>query len=173
MRYADALRCPRVHVMAGIAATGVEPARHRDTYLANLAWAARQAPHLELLIEPINPRDIPGYLLNRQDEAHAVVQEVGATNVKVQMDLYHCQIVEGDVAMKLRRYIPAGRVGHIQIAGVPERHEPDIGELNHPYLFELLDTLGYAGHVGCEYRPRAGTTAGLGWLRAWQERRVR
>jgi hydroxypyruvate isomerase len=84
------------------------------------------------------------------------------------MDLYHCQIVEGDVAMKLRQYLqdPAqrGHVGHIQIAGVPERHEPDVGELNYPYLLALLDELGYAGHVGCEYRPRAGTSAGLGWL---------
>jgi hydroxypyruvate isomerase len=162
--YAQALGCPRVHLMAGIAPSGADRERLRDTYLANLAWAAQQAPHLELLIEPINTRDIPGYLLNRQDDAHAVVQQVGAPNLKVQMDLYHCQIVEGDVTMKLRQYIPTGRVGHIQIAGVPQRHEPDIGELNHPYLFEVLDELGYAGHVGCEYRPRGATSAGLGWF---------
>jgi hydroxypyruvate isomerase len=80
------------------------------------------------------------------------------------MDLYHCQITEGDVAMKLRQYLPSGRVGHLQIAGVPERHEPDIGELHHPYLFTLIDVLGYKGHIGAEYRPKASTPAGLGWF---------
>jgi hydroxypyruvate isomerase len=117
-----------------------------------------------VLIEPINGRDMPGYFLQRQDQAHAVVAAVADAGLQVQMDLYHCQIVEGDVAMKLRQYLPTGRVGHIQVAGVPERHEPDGGELNYPYLFELIDSLGYAGHIGCEYRPRGGTSAGLGWL---------
>jgi len=168
--YARALGCPRVHVMAGLAPAGASREALRAAYVANLDWAARQAaPHgIDVLIEPINTRDIPGFFLNRQAEAHAVVQEVGAPNLKVQMDLYHCQIVEGDVAMKLRQYLqdPAqrGRVGHIQIASVPERHEPDGGELHYPYLLALIDELGYAGHVGCEYRPRAGTSAGLGWL---------
>jgi hydroxypyruvate isomerase len=166
--YAHALRCPRVHLMAGIVPAGADAASLRATYVANLAWAVRQAPQIDLLLEPINTRDIPGYFLNRQHDAHAVVQEIGAPNLKVQMDLYHCQIVEGDVAMKLRQYIPTGRVGHLQIAGVPERHEPDIGELHYPYLLDLLDALGYAGHVGCEYRPRAGTSEGLGW---WRDRR--
>jgi hydroxypyruvate isomerase len=164
--YAEALRCPRIHVMAGVLPNGAERAAHRAAFVTNLAWAAPLAAQagVELLIEPINPRDIPGYLLNRQDEAHALVAEVGAPNLKVQMDLYHCQIVEGDVAMKLRQYLPTGRVGHLQIAGVPERHEPDCGELHHPYLFALIDELGYNGHIGCEYRPAAGTSAGLGWM---------
>ena len=164
--YAQALACPRLHVMAGIASPGADRSALRATYLRNLAWAAQQAADVgvDLLIEPINLRDMPGYFLNRQDEAHAVVTEIGAANLKVQMDLYHCQIVEGDVAMKLRQYLPTGRVGHIQVAGVPERHEPDGGELNYPYLFELIDSLGYAGHIGCEYRPRGGTSTGLGWL---------
>lgn len=168
--FAQALGCPRLHVMAGLAPEGADRARLRDTYLANLAWAAQQAaPHgIDVLIEPINTRDIPRFFLNRQDDAHAVVQAVGAPNLKVQMDLYHCQIVEGDVAMKIRQYLPTGRVGHLQIAGVPERHEPDIGELHHPYLFALLDELGYAGHVGCEYRPKAGTSAGLGWFQPYK-----
>ena len=168
--YAHALRCPRLHVMAGIMPTGAERAPMRASFVENLAWAAREAAaaHLELTIEPINKRDIPGYLLNRQDDAHEIVDDVNAPNLRVQMDLYHCQIVEGDVAMKLRKYLPTGRVGHLQIAGVPERHEPDVGELHHPYLFELIDELGWTGHVGCEYRPRAGTSAGLGWLRAMQ-----
>jgi hydroxypyruvate isomerase len=161
--YAAALHCPRIHVMAGLRPHGAE----RSTYLANLAWAAQQAAPagIDVLIEPINTRDIPGFFLNRQDEAHAVVQEVGAPNLKVQMDLYHCQIVEGDVTMKLRQYLPTGRVAHLQIAGVPLRHEPDMGELNHDHLFAVLDELGYAGWVGCEYRPAGATSAGLGWLR--------
>ena len=165
--YALALKCPRVHVMAGLMPFGVERAALRAAYVANLAWAAQEAASvgIDLLIEPINKRDIPGYLLNRQDDAHEIVEEIGAPNLKVQMDLYHCQIVEGDVAMKLRKYLPTGRVGHLQIAGVPERHEPDLGELNNRYLFDVIDELGYEGHVGCEYRPRGRTSAGLGWLR--------
>ncbi len=163
---AAALRCPRIHVMAGVLPAGAERAAHRAAFVANLAWAAPLAAEadIDLLIEPINPRDIPGYLLNAQDEAHVIVQEVGAPNLKVQMDLYHCQIVEGDVAMKLRQYLPTGHVGHLQIAGVPERHEPDRGELHYPYLFALIDELGYNGYIGCEYRPVAGTSAGLGWM---------
>ena len=92
-----------------------------------------------------------------------MLDAVGSPHLKVQMDLYHCQIVEGDVATKLRQYLPTGRVAHLQIAGVPERHEPDRGELHYPYLFDLIDACGYSGWVGCEYRPAAGTRAGLGW----------
>jgi hydroxypyruvate isomerase len=162
--YAQALGCPRLHVMAGLEPVSADRALLQSTYLHNLAWAAQRAGGIDLLIEPINRRDMPGYFLNRQDHAHDVVLEVGAPNLKVQMDLYHCQIVEGDLATKLRQYLPTGRVGHLQIAGVPERHEPDGGELNYPYLFDLIDTLGYSGHIGCEYRPRAGTSAGLRWM---------
>jgi len=166
--YALALKCSRIHVMAGVMPAGLERAPMRATFVANLAWAAREAASVgvDLMIEPINRRDIPGYLLNRQDDAHEIVADVDAPNLFVQMDLYHCQIVEGDVAMKLRKYLPTGRVGHMQIAGVPDRHEPDAGELYHPYLFKLIDELGWRRPIGCEYRPRRGTTAGLGWLRA-------
>ena len=170
IEYAQALGCPRVHVMAGLAPAGAERAALRAIYVQRLAWAAAQASALQFLIEPINTRDIPGFFLNRQDEAHAVVAEVGAPNLKVQMDLYHCQIVEGDLAMKLRQYLPGGRVGHLQIAGVPERHEPDRGEVNYPYLFALIDELGYDGFIGAEYRPRAGTSAGLGWFQPWKRK---
>lgn len=165
--YARALGNQRLHVMAGLIQPGEDRARHRAVYLANLAYAAKQAASLGItvVIEPINTRDIPGFFLNRQDEAHAVCAEVGAPNLKVQFDLYHCQIVEGDLAMKLRKYM-AG-TGHIQIAGVPERHEPDVGEINYPYLFGVIDELGYDGWVGCEYRPRGETSAGLGWARPW------
>jgi 2-dehydrotetronate isomerase len=166
LEYAAALRCPRLHLMAGLVPSGSSRESLRATYLANLAWAAGKADAaaVDLLIEPINSRDIPGYFLNRQDEAHAIVAELDVPRLKVQMDLYHCQIVEGDVAMKLRRYLPGGRVGHLQIAGVPERHEPDRGELDYGYLFEVIDELRYSGWIGCEYRPAAGTTSGLGWL---------
>jgi hydroxypyruvate isomerase len=120
-----------------------------------------------LVIEPINTRDMPGYFLNFQQQAHDIAAEVGEPNLKVQMDWYHCQIMEGDIAVKLRRDFDG--IGHVQIAGVPERHEPDSGEVHYPYLLALLDELGYQGYVGCEYRPRAGTSAGLGWFQPWKE----
>ena len=174
LAYAKALDCPRVHVMAGLVPAGHDTAKVRATYVANLRHAAGEAAKLgvDLLIEPINGRDMPGFFLSRQDQAHALLAEIDAPNVKVQMDLYHAQIVEGDLAMKLRHYLPTGRVGHLQIAGVPERHEPDVGELNYSYLFRLLDELGYAGWIGCEYRPARGaaphaTSDGLGWLKPW------
>ena len=165
--YAEALDCPRIHLMAGLMPEGAGREELREVYTRNLSWAARQAAHAgrDIVIEPINTRDVPGFFLNRQSEAHAVLADVGALNLKVQMDLYHCQIVEGDLATNLRRYLPTGKVGHLQIAGVPERHEPDVGEVNYPYLFALIDELGFDGWIGCEYRPRAGTSAGLGWLR--------
>lgn len=163
LAYARALQCPQVHVMAGLEPAGEERSAMRRTFVGNLAWAAEAAGDTTLLIEPINTRDMPGYFLNRQDEAHAIVEEVGSPALKVQMDLYHCQIVEGDVSMKLRKYVDS--VGHIQIAGVPDRHEPDRGELDYGYVLGLLDELGYSGWIGCEYRPRAGTSEGLEWLK--------
>lgn len=167
LEYARVLGNQRLHVMAGLIAPGEDRARHRDAYVGNLAHAAAEAKPLGItvVIEPINTRDIPGFFLNRQDEAHAVCKDVGAANLKVQMDLYHCQIVEGDLAMKIRQFMPG--VGHLQIAGVPERHEPDLGEINYPYLFSLIDELGYDGWIGCEYRPRKGTSEGLGWVRPY------
>jgi hydroxypyruvate isomerase len=174
LEYADALDCPRIHVMAGLVPDGSARETLYPSYIHQLRWASLEAAKqdIDVLVEPINTRDIPAFFLNRQDQAHQAIEDVGVSNLKVQMDLYHCQIVEGDVAMKLRRYLPTGNVGHIQIAGVPERHEPDVGELNYPYLFALLDELGYGGWVGCEYRPRegmqpGGTSAGLAWLRPY------
>jgi len=171
LSYARLLGNDRLHAMAGLIRPDQDRARHRATYLQNLAYAADEAAGLgvTIVIEPINTRDIPGFFLNRQDEAHSICAEVGADNLKVQMDFYHCQIVEGDLAMKLRRHLQG--VGHIQIAGVPERHEPDLGEINYPYLFGLMDELGYAGWVGCEYRPRATTSGGLGWFAPWRNAR--
>lgn len=162
--YAKILGTPRLHVMAGLLPQDADPALHRATYVANLQYAATEtARHgLMLLIEPINTRDIPRYFLNTQADAHAIREQVGAPNLKIQMDFYHVQIVEGDIAMKVRQYLP--HIGHIQIAGVPERNEPDTGEINYPYLFRLLDRLGYDGWLGCEYRPANGTVNGLKWM---------
>ena len=166
--YAQATGCKKLHAMAGLVPTGADAATLRATYVANLrAAAAKLAPlGITLLIEPINTRDMPGYFLNWQQQAHDALADVGAPNLKVQMDFYHCQIMEGDLTRRLEKHW-AG-VGHIQIAGVPDRHEPDNGEVNFPHLFDRLDQLGYDGFTGCEYRPKAGTSAGLGWLRAYQ-----
>lgn len=168
--YAHVLGNTRLHVMAGLIQPWQDRSRHLDVYLRNLAYAAAQAAMhgISILIEPINTRDMPGYFLNRQDDAHAICREVGVSNLKVQFDVYHCQIVEGDVAMKMRRDIDG--IGHIQIAGVPDRHEPDIGELNYSYLFQLMDELRYDGWVGCEYRPKGGTSEGLGWFKNWSSK---
>jgi 2-dehydrotetronate isomerase len=173
LRYANALHCPRIHVMAGRVPVGVTHDTLLATYVRNLRWAAQQAQAIgcAVLIEPINQRDMPDYFLTHQAQAHAVRAAVAEDNLLVQMDLYHCQITEGDVATKLRQYLPAGGVGHVQIASVPDRQEPDGGELSYAYLLALLDALAYPGWVGCEYRPRLGaqpgaTQAGLGWREA-------
>jgi hydroxypyruvate isomerase len=162
--YAERLGTPRVHAMPGIAPAGSDRQQLRATFIANLRFAAEALATrgLTLLVEAINTRDIPGYFLNTQAESYALCAEIGAPNLKMQMDLYHMQIVEGDLAMKLRQYI--AHCGHIQIAGVPARNEPDTGEVNYGYLFRLLDELGYNGWIGCEYRPAGKTEDGLGWL---------
>lgn len=159
--YAEAIGCRQLHCMAGIPGPDADRAECLQTYKANLARAAdRLAPlGIDALMEPINTRDIPGYFINRQAEAHAIKAELGRDNLKVQMDFYHVQIVEGDLAMRARELISG--VGHIQIAGVPERHEPDIGEINYPYIFDLLDEIGFAGWIGCEYRPAGDTVEGV------------
>lgn len=165
LEYARTLGTKRLHAMAGLLPEDADRAEYRAAYIDNLTYAAAEtARHgIMLLIEPINTRDMPGYFLNTQADAHAIREAVGAANLKVQMDFYHAQIVEGDIATRLQRYLP--HVGHVQIAGVPGRHEPDTGEINYPYLFRLLDKLGYAGWIGCEYRPAGDTVAGLGWLK--------
>lgn len=171
LEYAVVLGNTRIHFMAGIVTADIPAASAHTLYCDNLGRAADLAVKagVDLLIEPINAIDMPGYFLTRQQQAHDIVQLLNRPNIKVQMDLYHCQITEGDLARKLKQYIPGGRVGHIQLAGVPQRHEPDLGEVNYPYLFELLRQLDYQGWIGCEYRPAANTTQGLGWLE--QERR--
>lgn len=167
LRYAQELACRRMHVMAGTVpaeADATERDRRRRLYVRQLRLACEEAAPLgvTITIEPLNPRDMPGYLLRTQADAHAIREEVGAPNLKVQFDLYHAQIVEGDLTEKLRKYLP--HVGHIQIAGVPGRHEPDVGEVNYASIFRVLEELRYDGFVGCEYKPAAGTAAGLGWM---------
>lgn len=170
LEYAKALACPRIHAMAGLVAAGSNRAEMRSTYVANLAWAAEQARSqgVDVLIEPIAQRNIAGFFLNFQEEAHAIINEIGAPNLKVLMDLFHCQVAEGDLEMKMRKYIAdprQTRVAHFQIAGVPDRHEPDTGEVNYEYMFDVMDQLNFDGWVGCEYLPGAGTSEGLGWFR--------
>jgi hydroxypyruvate isomerase len=170
LRYADATACRRVHVMAGKRPPSLAKAEAHQIFVDNLRHAARRVrgDGLTLLIEPINTRDMPGYFLNHQQQAHDIMAEVGEPNLKVQMDFYHCQIMEGDLARRLERYVDG--IGHVQIAGVPDRHEPDFGEVNYPYLFDRLDALGYTGWVGCEYRPRGSTSEGLAWARPYLRR---
>lgn len=168
LRYVEPLACPQVHVMAGNVAEPGDRETMHAIFLDNLAYAARRFADygVTLLIEPINTRDMPAYFLTGQAQAQAIVAAIDAPNVAVQMDFYHAQIMDGDVW----RTFVAGRerIAHIQIAGVPERHEPDDGELNYPWLFERLDAVGYGGWIGCEYVPRAATEDGLGWFAPWR-----
>lgn len=170
LQYAAILGNRRLHIMAGVPSADVSAALCAQTYRENLRLACTKlaAAGRTALIEPINTRDMPGYFLSRQRQAEETITAVAAPNLRLQLDFYHLQITEGDLSVNYQR--SRARVEHIQIAGVPERHEPDDGEVNYPYLFALLDASGYSGWVGCEYRPRGNTSAGLGWLRAWQER---
>jgi hydroxypyruvate isomerase len=168
IEYAQALECPRIHPMAGLMPANEDRPRFRGTYLENLAWAAEKAGKsgLDVLVEPIAQRNIPGFFLNRQDEAHAIVAEIGKPNLKVMFDLFHCQVEEGDLTMKIRKYVGVDhcQIGHMQIAGVPDRHEPDTGEVNYSYIFDVIDEAGYTGWIGLEYIPLAETSEGLAWL---------
>ena len=166
IEYALALGTPKVHCMAGLFPAGADRGKHRAVYVENVRYAAQElAKHGRMLvIEPINPRDIPGYFINTQAEGHAICKEIGLPNLKVQMDFYHCQIVEGDLTMTFKNNFVG--IGHVQIASVPTRNEPDQGEINYRHIFKLLDEMGYDGWVGCEYRPRGRTEDGLGWLEA-------
>jgi hydroxypyruvate isomerase len=168
LEYAVPLQAPRIHCMAGIAPKDADPGLLRETYVRNLRELAAKAAdvNVEVTIEPINTRDIPGYYLNRSAQAVSLLDEIGAPNVRLQYDIYHMQIMEGDLAPTIERLLP--RIGHVQIADTPGRHEPGTGEINYPFVLGKLDALGYAGWVGCEYRPRAGTLEGLGWMAPWR-----
>jgi hydroxypyruvate isomerase len=163
--YATSLGTSRLHAMAGIVPQGVSPSLCRATLIENLKFAADQlAKHdLTLLLEAINTRDMPGFSVSTQMESRAICDAVNAPNLKMQMDLYHMQVMEGDLAAKIKLYSP--HCGHVQVAGCPDRNEPSTGEIRYEYLFDLLDELGYKGWVGCEYRPAGRTVDGLDWLR--------
>lgn len=167
IEYARALSCRRLHVMAGRPTGSPDPDRLKATYVDNLLFAAgRAAPHgIDLLIEPINAFDMPGYYLNGFAMALATVAEVKAENVKIQADIYHLQRMQGELANTLLSNLPL--IGHVQIADTPGRHEPGTGEINYPYLFDVIDRAGFAGWIGCEYLPAEGTEAGLAWLRPY------
>ena len=163
IEYATALGVPQLNCLAGKAPAGVDDALLRQTFIANLKFAAaalKQAG-LKLLIEPINHYDIPGFYLNRTAQAVAILDEVGAENAYVQYDIYHAQRMEGELAATMQKYL--ARIGHIQLADNPGRNEPGTGEINYPFLFAHLDRIGYGGWIGCEYKPATTTQAGLGW----------
>ncbi len=162
--YAGALNCPRLNSLVGVPPIDVDPGLVKRTLITNLRETAEAsaAAGITLLIEPVNDRDNPGYLLNRSADALAVIEAVGADNLRLQFDCYHMQIMEGDLARSLKTHVD--RIGHIQIADNPGRHEPGTGEINYDFLFRWLDDLGYTGWVGVEYHPLTTTAGGLGWI---------
>ena len=161
--YATALDCDRVNCLAGILPPSVDAAAARETFVRNLRYAAPllESAGITLLIEPINTRDIPGFFLSGTAQAIEIIDAVGSDNLQLQYDIYHMQIMEGDVAQTIERQLP--RIGHIQLADVPGRHEPGTGTIDFPSLLAQIDRLGYDGWIGCEYVPAAGTAAGLTW----------
>lgn len=164
LEYARALDCRTLHAMGGLVPEGVDPDAVMATYVDNLRYAADACRDdgITVAIEPLNDRDVPGYVLPTTDVAERVLNAVDRPNIGIQFDFYHVQIMQGDLAKHFEAHLDD--IVHVQIAGVPERHEPNVGEVNYPFLFQLMDRLGYQGFVGCEYRPRAGTADGLGWL---------
>ena len=165
--YATALRCKRVNCLAGI----VDPAdavTARRTLIGNLRYAADAlaAAGIGLLLEPVNTLDVPGFFVDRTSTGLAIIDEVGSDNLALQLDLYHAQVMEGDLARKIEANL--GIIGHLQVADNPGRHEPGTGEINYPFLFRRIDELGYDGWIGCEYKPHADTRAGLDWLKPYR-----
>ena len=162
--YARILGCKQVNCLAGIQPEGVSDADAHKTLAENLRFAADKLEQAGILLiaEPINTRDIPGFFLTHTAQALALFDEVGSNNLKLQYDIYHMQIMEGDLAPTIEKHFE--RIAHVQLADNPGRHEPGTGEINYPFLFGHLDRLGYAGWIGCEYKPVAGTREGLGWL---------
>ena len=161
--YAKHLECRTLHIMSGLIPTGGDAAAMHRTFIGNLKRACDRTAKsgLTLVMEPINRRDIPGYFTNTTDQVKAIIDEVGAPHLKLQLDLYHMQVTEGDLVRRTEKLFPI--TAHVQIAGNPERNEPDVGEANHMHLLDVLDRFGFAGYVGLEYKPKTTTAAGLGW----------
>jgi len=167
IEYAQALQCPQLNCLAGIAPKNIDPLRIRDTLIRNLQFAAARlkAAGIRLLLEPCNTRDIPGFFLNRSQQALEIIDAVGSDNLFLQYDIYHMQVMEGNLAATIQRNL--ARIHHLQLADNPGRHEPGTGEINYPFLFEVIDQLGYSGWIGCEYKPAKSTVGGLGWIRPY------
>jgi hydroxypyruvate isomerase len=165
--YARELGCKQLHMMAGIVPAGADTASLERTYIENIRYAAAQmkAHGIRTLLEPLNTIDNPGYFLTSIEQTRRIMELVGSDNVYLQLDLYHRQMMQGNLAQTIEKHLPVS--SHIQIAGVPGRHEPNVGEINYPFLFDLIDRLGYRGWIGCEYRPKGVTTNGLGWAGAY------
>jgi hydroxypyruvate isomerase len=166
IEYARELGCNQLNCLAGISSSGGHGPVYRGTFVENLRYAASElAKHrIKLLVEPINTRDIPGFFLTGTDQAAEIIEEVGSDNLFIQYDIYHMQVMEGDLARTIERH--SARIAHVQLADNPGRNEPGTGEINYPFLCRHLDEIGYGGWIGCEYRPRASTTEGLGWFTA-------
>lgn len=167
LTYAKALNCKKVHAMSGLRDSNFSYQKHVETFLGNIRYAADKfAEHgVELLIEPLNSRDVPGYFVAHQREAVELIEQVNRPNVKLQFDVYHAQIMDGDITVMIRDL--ADYIGHVQIASVPDRHEPSEGEIHYQHVFSQLDKSGYKGWIGCEYKPRHTTEEGLGWLKPY------
>jgi hydroxypyruvate isomerase len=161
--YAAALDCKLVHCMAGIPPAGTSPTTAAALFASNVAWAAERAhaAGVRLALEPINHRDMPGYHLNTMQQGADIVAALGVERVGLQFDLYHCQITEGDITKRIEKHLPV--IAHMQLADVPDRHEPGTGEIGWDYVLPKIDALGYQGWIGCEYRPAGDTVAGLAW----------
>jgi len=170
IEYAEVLGCGQMNCLAGIAPAGVDAKLLHDTFIENLRFAATRLAQsgMRLLIEPINTRDRPGFYLSTPAGGMAIIDEADSQNLFLQFDVYHAQIMQGDIVNSLQRYLK--RIGHIQIADHPGRHEPGTGELNYPFILSAIDAMGYAGWVGCEYAPSAGSARSLDWARAYIDR---
>lgn len=167
LEYAIALNCTQVHVMAGVVPTGEERSIYLKTFISNLRYAAERfnSHNKRVLIEALSPGVKPHYLFSSQYQALEIVEAVNAPNLFIQLDLFHAQKVDGNLSRLIRDY--KDRYAHVQIASLPDRHEPDDGEINYPWIFNLFDEVDYSGFIGCEYKPRAETTAGLDWLKPY------
>ena len=165
IEYGGALGVPQMNCLAGKAPAGVADAVLRETFVGNLRYAAAELKKagLKLLMEPINTYDIPGFYLNRTAQAIALIDEVGSDNLFVQYDIYHAQRMEGELVATMQKHL--SRIAHIQLADNPGRNEPGTGEIHYGNVFKALDRMGYAGWIGCEYKPATTTEAGLGWLK--------
>jgi hydroxypyruvate isomerase len=163
IEYAHALGCKQLNVLAGIAPAGAAPETIRETFVANVKFAAQALADagIRLLIEPINTYDIPGFYVSRSQQALELIEASGSENLFLQYDVYHMQRMEGELAATIERHLP--KIAHMQLADNPGRHEPGTGEINYPFLFAHIEKLGYEGWIGCEYKPATTTAAGLHW----------